>query len=637
MTDAKDDILVWLPSPMGDAILCTPALRAIRNRFSSSRITLLGSSVVRQVLSPTGFADAWLELKDDGVLALVRMLRGYGFTHAILFKNSFGSALACFLAGIPVRIGYAREGRGILLTERLYPPRLPSGDFKPISIVDYYLAVTSWLGADVQDRNIELAVDPRDAETVKAKLPQIFGAQGPVVILVPGAAAGPSKRWPAERFAKIADRLVADYNATVVLSVAPNAEEKQIAEQIINASSHKLVNLGDTPVSLGELKALYAVADLVICNDTGPRHIAIGLKRKVITLVGPNDPAWTDPGYSDEVFIRGQVPCAPCDKPICKKPSHLCMEAITVEMICEAAAKVLGAKKPNFALHRQITQYAIHTTHDEFFVDPVYKNGLEQFGLISMEAIFSFQAGRNLAKDNLAPHRSRIEFQIESPQTMLFLKRYEHPPVLTQLKNWLSAKKRVTCGFTEYDAASKLAAMGINTPRVVAWGQQWGKVFEKRSFVMMEEVPEGESLERRLPGFFNGPDTPENMKMRRGFIEQLAAFIRKFHDTGYRHRDLYLCHIFRTADGRFFLIDLARVFKPMLLGSLYRVKDITQLHYSAPAKYVSRTDRLRFLRAYLGRDKLDNRDRAFAMRIHNKARRMARHDTKHGRAVPFAT
>jgi hypothetical protein len=322
------------------------------------------------------------------------------------------------------------------------------------------------------------------------------------------------------------------------------------------------------------------------------------------------------------------------------------MEAITVEMVCEAAAKALGAKKLNSALGRQITQYAIRNTHDELFVDPVYKNGLEQLGLTSMEAIFSFHAGRNLAKANLASHRSRIELQIESPQTTLFLKRYEHPPVLAQLKNWLSAKKRVSCGFAEFDAARKLAAMGINTPRVVAWGQQWGRVFEKRSFVMMEEVPEGESLERRLPGFFDpsavssgpncGPETPENLKMRRRFVEQLAAFVRKFHDTGYRHRDLYLCHVFRTADGRFFLIDLARVFKPMLLGALYRVKDVAQLHYSAPAKYVSRTDRLRFLRAYLGGDKLDNRDRAFARRINNKAKRMALHDVKHGRAVPFA-
>jgi heptosyltransferase-2 len=343
MTDTKDNILVWLPSPMGDAILCTPALRAIRGRFGSSKITFFASSIVCQIFSPCGFADEWLEQNKSGVFATVRMLKKHNFTHAIMFKNSFGSALICLLAGIPVRIGYARDGRGILLTEKLYPPRLPSGEFEPITIVDYYLAVAAKLGADVRDRRIELSVEPKDTEKLKAKLPAVFNVKGPVVILVPGAAAGPSKRWPADRFAQIADRLAEKYNATVVLSVAPNADEKHIAEHIVDAAKHKPINLGDTPVGLGELKALIAVADLVICNDTGPRHIAIGLKRKVITLVGPNDPAWTDPGYADEVFIKGDAPCAPCDKPVCRETLHFCMEAITVEMVCKAAAKVLDA------------------------------------------------------------------------------------------------------------------------------------------------------------------------------------------------------------------------------------------------------------------------------------------------------
>jgi heptosyltransferase-2 len=340
MADTKDNILVWLPSPMGDAILCTPALRAIRKKFASSRITFLGNGVVRQVLFPTNFADAWFE-SNGSFFAMVRTLRVLNFTHVILFKNSFGSALACFLAGIPNRIGYAREGRGILLTERLYPPRLPSGDFKPISMVDYYLDLAAWVGSDVQDRRIELSIGLPDAELIKTKIPHVFNSQGPVVILVPGAAAGPSKRWSAERFTRIADWLTEKYNATVVLSVAPNADEKHIAERIVDDAKHKPINLGDTPVGLGELKALIAVADLVICNDTGPRHIAIGLKRKVITLVGPNNPAWTDPGYADEVFIKGNAPCAPCDKPVCRESSHFCMEAITVEMVRNAAAKVL--------------------------------------------------------------------------------------------------------------------------------------------------------------------------------------------------------------------------------------------------------------------------------------------------------
>lgn len=619
----KDNILVWLPSPMGDAILCVPALRAIRRRFDSSKIMFFGSSVVRQVLSPSSFADTWLEQSDAGVLTAAKILRKNNFTQAILFKNSFGSALACFLAGIPVRVGYAREGRGILLTERLHPPRLPSGDLKPISMVDYYLAIASWLGADVSDRAIELPVEPKDTETVRAKLPQVFRRQGPLVILVPGAAAGPSKLWPAERFAKVADWLVANYNTTVVLSIAPNPEEKQIAEQIVNSSSRKLVNLGDTPVSLGELKALYADADLVIGNDTGPRHIAIALKRKVITLVGPNNPEWTDPGYDDEVFIKGEAPCAPCDKPICKETSHLCMEAITVEMVCQAAARAFEAKGENKPGN---DDQRLDAT--DFFVDPAYKKGLEKLGLTSVDAVFAFQAGKNLSKENLASYRSRVEFQVESPAVTLFMKRYNRPPITVQIKNWLSAKKQVSCGFAEYEAAHELAKMGINIPRVVAWGQQCGILLEKRSFVIMEKVPRGESLERRLPEFFDGAATPENLKMRRRFIRDLATFIRKFHETGYRHRDLYFCHIFRTTDGQFYLIDLARAFRPILLDARYCVKDLAQLNYSAPVRYFSRTDRMRFYIAYTGRPKLTSQDKILVKKIIRKTGRIARHDSK---------
>jgi hypothetical protein len=272
-----------------------------------------------------------------------------------------------------------------------------------------------------------------------------------------------------------------------------------------------------------------------------------------------------------------------------------------------------------------------------FFVDPAYKTAFDRLGLTSVEAVFAFGKGKNLTKANLASYRSRIEFQLESPTTKIFLKRYDNPPVMTQLKNWLSAKKRISCAFAEVEAAQKLLSMGINTPRMIAWGELASGIFEKRSFAVIEEIRQGQSLERSLPAFFNGPATKENLVLRRQFIRQLALFIKKFHGTGFRHRDLYLCHIFMIPDGSFYLIDLARAFKPALFSEVYRVKDVAQLHYSASARVFSKTDRLRFLRAYLDRKKLSDGDKVFVRRISNKAARMARHSEKHGMAVPFET
>ena len=329
---------------MGDAILCTPALRAVRQHLQSSKISFLANPVVQQVLSPCDFNDYWLgslNAKDQNPFAVAKKLRPYEFTQAILFKNSFACALAVFLAGIPTRIGYAREGRGPLLSERLYPPKTTNGKFKPVSMIDYYLAIAGWIGADTDEAIPQLPVDPADERRLHAKLPALGTAAGPIVILVPGGAFGSSKCWPADRFAKTADWLIDNYNTTVVICVAPNPTEKQIAERICAASKNTLVSLAQRPLSLGQLKALFASADLVISNDTGPRHIAIALKRKVVTLFGPNNPAWTNTNYDAEVQIAANVDCAPCQKARCKKPSHLCMEVITTDMVCNAAAEVL--------------------------------------------------------------------------------------------------------------------------------------------------------------------------------------------------------------------------------------------------------------------------------------------------------
>jgi len=641
-----ENILVWLPSPMGDAVLCTPALRAIRQHFKSCKISFFAKPAVREVLSPSSFNDVWLEQRDKNPFAIAKMLKGYKFTHAILFKNSFASGLAALLARIPLRIGYAREGRGVLLTDKLYPPKLPGGKFKPISMIDYYLAIASWLGADTADRGLELLIDPQGQEKLKAKLPEVVNCERPIVIIVPGGAFGPSKCWPSERFAATADWLISNYNATVVISVASGPAERQIAKQICDSSKHKLTNLAERPIDLGELKSLFSIADLVISNDTGPRHIAIALRRKVISMFGPNDPRWTDTGYENEIQIVGDAPCAPCGKPICKKSRHFCMEAITVEMVCRAAKKLLenNQRQPSSRAEQKFTEVS-----KSFFIDPDYKAAFIELGLTSIDAVFSFNAGKNLAKNNLAMFRSRLQFEINPPSAWrinspgspppatVFLKRYDRPPILAQIRNWLTSHRRASCALLDFEPAKKLAAVGINTPKTISYGEQWGALFEKRSFIITEKIPDAESLERKLPDCFNAPATVENLKLRRNFIAQLSGFVKKFHETKFRHRDLYFSHIFYSDNGEFYLIDLARAFKPSVFAERFRIKDITQLYYSAPAGYFSKTDRLRFYLGYTGQSKLTGKDKVFIRKVINKARRMARHDIKHGRPVPFAS
>ncbi len=628
----QENLLVWLPSPLGDAVLCTPALRAIRKHSQSAKITFLAADTVRQVLSPGSFNDEWIVPKNDNIFTIVAEIKKHKFTSAILLKNSFGSALTVFLAGIENRIGYSRDGRGFLLTDKLYPPKQPDGKYQPLSMLDYYLSIASWLGADTNNRKLELSLANEDVAALKKKLPVLFDSKKPIVILVPGGAFGLSKCWPAGRFAKTADWLIENHNAAVVISVSTEKHERQIARQISAASKNDLINLAENPLTLGELKALFSMAELVICNDTGPRHIAIAFDRKVITMFGPNDPEWTQTGHENEIQIIGRAPCAPCLKPLCSKSEHLCMNSISVERICTAADRLL--KGENHAELSDTTQQFVQLG-ESFFVDQTYEQDFRNLGLTSVDSVFSFDDGQKLTKKNLAGYRTRLRFQISTPAKNVFLKRYEHPPIVIQLDKWLCNHGPITCGMFEVKAAKILKSSGVNSAKIIAYGRQTDLIFENRSFVITEQVPAAKSLEQKLPDYFNGPATGKNLTERRQFIDKLARFIKTFHDTGFRHRDLYLCHIFCDTQERFTLIDLARAFQPRLLGQKFLIKDISQLYYSAPAKYFRRTDRLCFYRSYSGRKKLTTVDKGFIRLVIGKANAMARHDTKHGRVVPF--
>jgi len=272
----------------------------------------------------------------------------------------------------------------------------------------------------------------------------------------------------------------------------------------------------------------------------------------------------------------------------------------------------------------------------QFFIRPEFKHAFEKLGLTSTEAVFSFTGGKDLAKTNLARHRSRIQFNIELPATTLFLKRYDGPSAWKQLSNWLRHHSRRCTMFYDLTAAIELAENRINTPRTVCYGWQWGCFFEKRSFIVTEKIVNSESLERKLPECFARPSNAENLRQRRKFIAELAAFARVFHETGYCHSDFYFAHIFYSDNGTFHVIDLQRAFKPLLLRYRFRIKDIAQLYYSAAGSVFSRTDRLRFYFNYRHINKLGRKDKRFIRKVVSKVNRMARHDRKHGRAIPFA-
>lgn len=272
------------------------------------------------------------------------------------------------------------------------------------------------------------------------------------------------------------------------------------------------------------------------------------------------------------------------------------------------------------------------------FVARSFRDAFSRLGLTSLDAVFAFDTGRDLAKPNIGRFRRRLQLEAipagSQQPVKLFLKCYDRPPLARQVGNWLSQHGRRSFASAEREAIEQLAAAGVNTPHIVACGEQWGILFERRSFLMTEEIRGSQSLEQRLPKCFDGVSTPAVLRTRREFIRRLAEFIRRFHATGRRHRDLYLAHIFCSDIGEFCLIDLARASRPFLQRR-FQIKDIAQLHYSSPAGSFSRTDRLRFYLTYAGCRRLLPQDKAFLRAVAAKASRMARHNAKHGGSPPF--
>ncbi|OPX21575.1 MAG: lipopolysaccharide heptosyltransferase II, partial [Planctomycetales bacterium 4484_123] len=319
-------------------------LRAIRAHFHSSPIVLFARPAPAEVLSPNPWTE---ELIVDGgrLWSAVRALRRGRFDLAVLGPNSFRSALLAYLAGTGRRVGYRRDGRGWLLTDKLAPPRGPDGSWAVTPALGYYLELARRLGCEVSDRRMELAVADADAAEAGRMLAEA-GAdpRRPVVMLNPGASYGPAKMYPPQRFAAVADGLIERRGAQVLINSAPS--ERAIAEAVEGAMSQTpLINLGRIRNRLGLLKALLGRCDLLVTNDTGPRHIAAALGVPVVTIFGPTDPGWTTIDFERERIVRADVPCAPCQRKECPLPvgpeRGQCMLRIDPQEVLAAAEELL--------------------------------------------------------------------------------------------------------------------------------------------------------------------------------------------------------------------------------------------------------------------------------------------------------
>ncbi len=257
-------------------------------------------------------------------------------------------------------------------------------------------------------------------------------------------------------------------------------------------------------------------------------------------------------------------------------------------------------------------------------IDACYEELLRSLGWGTLDGVFAWGSGRRLDKAGLESWRQRWRAEIPGGATadgqILFLKRFNRPPLRRQIERWRSGEWRFSTAGVEWRNARDLRAAGIDAAVAVAFGQEMRGPLEVRSFLVLEGV-EGEALERWLPAH---RARLENPAFRRSLLDAVARFVAAFHKAGFVHRDLYLSHIFIDAGSRLHLIDLQRVFRPRWRRRRWVVKDLAALDASTPRDWISEPERLRFLSRYLRECGRFGPARVLARSVRAKSDRMRR-------------
>jgi heptosyltransferase-2 len=341
-------VVVRLPNWLGDFVMSEPLVRALDGHLTRGALTLLG---------PPRF----FELCEGRFPRAVRRApesaaswRGHDV--ALLCTGSFRSAWSAWRARIPRRLGFARDGRGWLLTDALEPAReggaTPLGlgtrgatpRFLPRPLERSLAELLGGLGVLARDSRPRLEVQGNWLATARARRARLaLDVRRPYVLANVGARAGSAKGVPPELWRAVLGELARHLDLPILLVAGP---EEGVPAALAGLPSARIV--AEPPADLPELAALCAEAALVLTNDAGPRHVARAVGAPVVAVAGPTDPRHTAGERGPETLVRNVVPCGPCHRELCPlvgPEQHVCMTALEPERIVRAALELLGERR----------------------------------------------------------------------------------------------------------------------------------------------------------------------------------------------------------------------------------------------------------------------------------------------------
>lgn len=335
---------------LGDVLVTSPALRAIKETLPEAELTLLASpvgaqagrlvpGVSRALVYQAPWVDPWQRLPFDPARErrALAMLRARAYDGAIIFtsfrQSPLPAAYLCYLAGIPLRHGATWDGAGSLLTTRHRPSEATMHE------AERHLETAGALGLRAASDRLALAVPPPARARVRARLNAMGPVGGPLVVLHPGCSM-PARTYPWQSFAEAADLLVEALGARVLLT--GSAEEAPLIEQVRAHMRRPAVPLAGA-LPFAELCALVETADLVVTNNTGPMHIAAALQTPVVALFAlTNPPEQWGPWRVPHRLLFHDVPCRICYSRVCPT-DHACLRMVSPTAILRAAADLLTA------------------------------------------------------------------------------------------------------------------------------------------------------------------------------------------------------------------------------------------------------------------------------------------------------
>jgi heptosyltransferase II len=326
--------IVYLPNWLGDMVMAVPFLHSLR-QATNGDLWALGKSSAMHLYNGLGLFNRFIPQDDKDVIGFldrVSNVKNMKFARSVILPHSFRSALLFFLASVDERIGYARNRRGFMLTEKVEEEKRVID-----STVEHYLRILDKLRIERSIETPILKVTDHEEQRFDEKYLNIFGDY---VVFIVGAQYGPAKRWPDTYFSTLADMITSTFPVKILM--LPGKGEEKVVEEVLK-NVKNVDRVFSESMGITDLKVCLSRASAVVSNDTGPRHISSALSVPTVVIMGPMDERYTCYPNGFTHTVSKDVPCRPCNMRRCDK-EHECLRGIEPSTVMATVKEVLSER-----------------------------------------------------------------------------------------------------------------------------------------------------------------------------------------------------------------------------------------------------------------------------------------------------